>query len=91
MKRLFLLAVVILAAFWGGMIFGHYGVLLSESIRNPRENYVMRSQGTPREARQAKLICRYFNGRGFETLEFWHSPTGIGGLSNCPYVAAMSR
>lgn len=91
MTRLVVIALVALAIAWAALFLTGSGVLVSESIVEPKENYVVRSRGTPRRERQAKLMCRYFTGMGEKTLEFWHAPTGIGGLSACPWFASVAN
>lgn len=90
MVRLILGVIAVVACAWAALIFTGSGVLIAESNIAPAENYVVRSRGTPRSERQAKLVCRYFTGRDQKIIEFWHAPSGIGGLAACPRFASVS-
>jgi|GEM_PF-1615063 hypothetical protein len=67
------------------LVSGHR-LLIWETKVEPGNTYILAEWGNLGEAQQAQLVCRYFTGRSIKPIVYWHSPNGIMGKDQCPFV-----
>jgi hypothetical protein len=61
-------------------------VLTSERRIEPGEHFEVPGFGNVGAAKQATLVCRYFNGRMVRPNVYWYSPNDMMGKSTCPVI-----
>ena len=68
--RLIVLAIVLFALVWIGLLLSGYGVLI----------------GSQENAAGLGLQCKYLTARGTATAQYVHTDSGIIGLTDCPIL-----
>ncbi|RAY30293.1 hypothetical protein DP183_08970 [Enterobacter kobei] len=72
--RVIIRTIIVLAILWIGLLLTGYGVLV----------------GSTENAAGLGIQCKYVTAQGVSTAQYFHSDSGIIGLTNCPVLRKMS-
>ena len=81
-----LLAIALVAVTWFLILVTDTRVLLSERKVEPGQAFDVEGYGNVGDDSQARLVCRYFNGRRILTRVFGYSPSNQFGRDSCPFL-----
>lgn len=90
MSRLLIGTAVVLLLGAVTLLISGNRILISEQ-RVPAGQPVWEDGYNGDKADQDQLVCRYFTGRSVKTTVFWHSPNGVMGKDECPFLLSVSQ
>ncbi len=86
MKRAGIIAAILIALGWVGLLLTDTRILVGEVKVESGQEYIVEGYGDLKGNQQASLVCSYFNGRKVLKSVFWYAPNNIMGKDSCPFL-----